>query len=61
MMHSFIDGCLKGQLDKAAASFDDGLAGQQIIAAASGVAWRDACVRVYARPLQRRVMNHIQR
>jgi predicted dehydrogenase len=38
MMHSFVDGCLKGQLDKAAASFDDGLAVQQIIAAAEEAA-----------------------
>ncbi len=38
MMHSFVDGCLKEQLDKAAASFDDGLAVQQIIAAAEEAA-----------------------
>lgn len=38
MMHSFVDACLKGQLDESAASFDDGLAVQQIIAAAEQAA-----------------------
>ena len=34
MMHGFADGCLKGKLSKGAASFEDGLAVQHIIAAA---------------------------
>lgn len=38
MMHSFVDACLEGQLDKSAASFDDGLAVQRIIDAAERAA-----------------------
>ena len=38
MMHSFVDACLEGRLDKSAASFDDGLAVQRIIDAAEQAA-----------------------
>lgn len=38
MMYSFVDACLRGRLDKSAASFDDGLAVQQIIDAAEQAA-----------------------
>ena len=38
MMHGFVDGCLKGKPSKGAASFEDGLAVQHIIAAAEEAA-----------------------
>jgi predicted dehydrogenase len=43
MMRSFVDACLQGRLGEEAASFDDGLAVQQLIAtaeeAASSTGW----------------------
>jgi predicted dehydrogenase len=38
MMHAFVDGCLGGQLYPGAASFEDGLAAQRMIAAAEEAA-----------------------
>ena len=38
MMHAFVDGCLGGKLRPGAASFDDGLAAQRMIAAAEEAA-----------------------